>query len=113
MQHSATVVDRGSGPDASRAICPRRSERVRLSAVVVLRLPGSKHSRVNVHDLSLHGCRIDFVQRPRIEDRVWVKLGDFEPLEAQVCWVQGCTGGVAFERPLHPAVFDVLIERIG
>ena len=34
-----------------------------------------------------------------------------EPLGAEVAWVQGANAGLRFQRPLHPAVFDQLMDR--
>ena len=95
------------GPDA------RKSKRVTTNAEITLRRRGHSNFRVNVYDLSRHGCKIDFVERPRTKDRVWVKFNDLEALEALVRWVDGFTGGVEFEKPLHPAVFDLLLKRMG
>jgi hypothetical protein len=34
-------------------------------------------------------------------------------LQAEVCWVDGFIVGLKFERPLHRAVFDLLLARMG
>jgi hypothetical protein len=34
-----------------------------------------------------------------------------EALESLVCWVDGFTAGVEFQKPLHPAVFAMLVTR--
>ncbi len=91
---------------------PRRCERVPLAAEVFLRRAGQPNYAVVIHDLSIHGCKLDFVQRPRLHDRIWIRLGGIEPIEADVCWVDGFVGGVEFHRPLHPAVFDLLLRRM-
>ena len=88
---------------------PRRSERHVLDAEVSLRRPGQLSYRVAVFDASLHGCRIEFVERPALAEHLWVKFDGLQPLEAEVCWVQGFTAGVSFLQPIHPAVFDRLI----
>ena len=54
---------------------------------------------------------MDFVEKPRLDDRVWVKFDGLEALEGRVCWVDGFTGGVEFEKPIHPAVFETLIAK--
>lgn len=82
-----------------------------LDAEVTLRRPGHNNFPVRVYDASAHGCRIEFVERPRVHDRVWVKFPGLEALEATVCWVQGFVGGVEFEKPIHTAVFDALIAK--
>jgi hypothetical protein len=43
---------------------------------------------------------------------VLVKFDGLEALEAEVCWVEEFTAGLRFEKPMHPAVFDLLVERL-
>lgn len=90
----------------------RRSERTVLDATVSLRRSGQLNYRVRVFDASLHGCRVEFVERPTLDEQLWVKFDGLQPLEAEVCWIDGFTAGVNFVRPIHPAVFDVLIARL-
>jgi hypothetical protein len=92
---------------------PRRSERIALSADVTLRRFGHASFRVTVADASPEGCKVELVERPSDGERVLVKFEGLEPLEAKVCWVEGYTAGVRFVRPVHPAVFDLLVERLG
>ena len=87
----------------------RRSERVALNANVSLRRSGQLNYRVRVFDASLHGCRVEFVERPNVEEQLWVRFDGLQPLEAEVCWVDGFIGGVNFLQPIHPAVFDRLV----
>jgi PilZ domain-containing protein len=88
----------------------RRSERVALNASVSLRRSGQLNYRVRIFDASLHGCRVEFVDRPKLDEQLWVKFDGLQPLEAQVCWVEGFTVGVNFVQPIHPAVFDRLVR---
>jgi hypothetical protein len=46
-----------------------------------------------------------------IEERVWLKFDGLEALESDVCWLEGSTLGVEFSRPLHSAVFNMLVDR--
>ena len=92
---------------------PRRSSRTAVDAEVILRRPGQLSFRVRVHDVSPTGCKIEFVERPKLDDRVWIKFDGLEALEASVCWVDGFVAGVALEKPIHPAVFDLLVRKLG
>jgi len=92
---------------------PRRSIRVPLTADVSLRRSGQLHYQVKVLDLSPHGCRIEFIERPALEEQMWVRFDGLQALEAEVCWVDGFVGGLNFFRPIHPAVFDQLLSRLG
>ena len=90
----------------------RRSERVALAAEVSLRRHGQSSYRVQIFDASLHGCRIEFVERPRLDEQLWVKFDGLQPLEAEVCWIEGFNAGVNFVQPIHPAVFDRLVAGL-
>ena len=96
--------------------CPqsteRRSERVPLNASVSLRRSGQLNYRVRIFNASLHGCRVEFVERPKLDEQLWVKFDGLQPLEAEVCWVEGFTAGVKFAQPIHPAVFDNLVSAL-
>lgn len=90
----------------------RKSERVALNAEIVMRRAGFNNYLVTVHDLSLKGCKVSFVDRPNLDEKVWVKIEGIEALEGVVCWVKGTEAGVEFERSIHPAVFKMLAERL-
>jgi hypothetical protein len=90
----------------------RRSERVSLDALVCLRRSGQLNYRVRVFDASLHGCRVEFVDRPKLDEQLWVRFDGLQPIEAEVCWMQGFTAGVNFIQPIHPAVFESLMARL-
>ena len=68
--------------------------------------------RVRVYDLSPEGCRAEFVERPGIGEQLWVKFDGMEALEAKVRWIVGAKAGLKFVRPLHAAVFDLLIAKL-
>ena len=91
---------------------PRRSERLPISADVALRRPGHFTYRVRVVDASPDGCKVEFVERPQVGERLSIKFDGLEILEARVRWVEGFAAGLNFSRPIHPAVFDLLIERL-
>lgn len=103
------VFESEEGP---RQHWPRVSERVSLTADVSLRRLGQANFRVAVTDLSPQGCRVELVDRPRIDEHVLVKFEGLEVLEAEVCWIDGYAAGLRFERPIHTAVFDLLLDRL-
>lgn len=85
---------------------PRGNDRVPLSVEVTIRRAGFHGFRVRAFDLSPAGCKIEFVERPSIGERVWIKFDNLEALEAEVRWIDGHIGGVQFARPLYGAVFE-------
>jgi len=68
--------------------------------------------RVRIYDLSPEGCKAEFVERPSIGEQLWVKFDGIEALEAKVRWIVGAKAGLKFARPLHAAVFDLLIAKL-
>ena len=99
-------------PNASPQPRQRKSARVPLQADVQLRRSGQHHYVVNVFDISLEGCKLEFVERPRLDETVWVKFEGYDAIQSTVCWVEGHTVGVEFERPIHPSIFEMMIERL-
>jgi hypothetical protein len=110
--------DGRAGIDFSPAERPREKverqvQRVPVDADVILRLRSRPSYRVPVRDLSTDGCQIEFAERPREGDVVWIKFDTLESLEARVIWVERSTAGLRFDNPIHPTVFEMLLERLG
>lgn len=95
-----------------REIKPRNAQRIELSADLSLRRVGRQQYRVRVFDISPEGCKVEFIERPRLDELVWVKFEGLEAIEAAVCWVDGFYGGLKFLRPIYPSVFDLLLARL-
>ena len=91
----------------------RRSARIEVPGEVALRVTGKATYRVRIHDLSTDGCKVELVERPNVGDKMHVKFEGLETLDADVCWVVGHTAGLKFEHSIHPAVFGLLLERVG
>jgi hypothetical protein len=91
----------------------RRAKRVAVNAEVSLRRSGQNLYRVRVYDASSCGCRLEFVERPQLEERVWIKFEGLSSVEGVVCWVEGFVAGIEFVPAIHPAVFDSLVPRLG
>ena len=104
--------DLDGGSDKPRTQAPRKSERVSIAATVNLRRRGHHNFTVKVFDLSREGCKIEFMERPQLEETVWVKFEGLEGIEATVCWIAGTEAGVEFVRPIHSAVFAMLVGRL-
>ena len=109
---NAGLVFKPEEPEAKRQQHPRSSERTALSAEVVIRRLGKANFRVRVFDLSPQGCKVELIELPGIGEHVLVKFAGLEVLEAEVCWVESNCAGVRFEKVIHPAVFDLMVERM-
>jgi len=99
-------------PDAAPAPVPRRHDRIDVEADVTLRRAGKLGFRVRLFDLSPAGCKAEFVDRPELGEQVRVKFESMESLEGSICWVAGAKAGIRFARPIHDAVFSLLLERL-
>ena len=103
-------LDSGFGNPRPQAA--RKSARVSTSALVKMRRRGQQSLTVKVFDLSPEGCKLEFFEKPKLDESVWIKFEGLEILEATVCWVEERSAGVEFNRPIHVAVFDVLVSRL-
>jgi hypothetical protein len=101
-----------NGIPTSRDRSERQAARTAVNAEVLLRRPGQNHYRVRAYDASPFGCKLEFVERPELDERVWVKFDGLGAIEGQVCWVEGFVVGVQYARSMHPAVFDALVPRL-
>ncbi|MDQ3079639.1 MAG: PilZ domain-containing protein [Pseudomonadota bacterium] len=91
---------------------PRQDRRVSLNAEFLLRRSGKKNYYVCTTDVSPSGCSVEFVDRPAVGERHWVKFDGLDGLEAEVRWVSGFKAGLQFVRPIYPAVFELLLARL-
>ncbi len=60
-------------------------------------------------DVSRFGCKAEFIERPALYERVWIKFDGLDLIEAIVCWVEESNLGLMYKNPIHPAVFDMLL----
>lgn len=91
---------------------PRHSERASISAEVQLRRSGELNFTVEAYDLSEQGCKLEFVERPRLGETVWVKFPGLEALESKVRWTHRAAVGLQFSRPMDPRVLQHLLQRL-
>jgi hypothetical protein len=101
-----------SGDVPEKSEKPRTYERIEVAAELSLRREGRQHYRARLFDLTPNGCKVEFIERPRPGDTLWAKFDGIDALESVARWVDGFYGGLEFVRPIHPAVFALLIARI-
>jgi hypothetical protein len=100
-------------PDQLPNTCRERAaERLPIAAQMSLRRSGRLGYPVRTSDLSVLGCKCEFVERPSIGERVWVKFAGLQAIAADVCWLADSNVGLQFRNPIHPAVFEVLLHRL-
>ena len=99
-------------PEAPKEV-PRNGDRRVSACEAQLRRLGNPTFSVGVRDVSPTGCKVDLVERPSVGEVMQIKLPGLEALDARVAWIEGYIAGLKFDRAIHPAVFDMLMTRIG
>ena len=90
----------------------RRAARLEVPGAVGLKVLGRNTFRVRIFDLSTDGCKVELVERPTSGDTMLVKFDGIEVMDAEVAWVEGHVAGLKFVNPIHPAVLDLLMDRL-
>ena len=70
-------------------------------------------SSIQILDLSVDGFRATTHLQLEKGSDVWLRLPGLEPYQAKVMWAKGNFVGCAFERPLHPAVLEMIVKKTG
>lgn len=89
----------------------RRAERTAFECSVQFR-SGTRRANVMVRDISRLGARISGVFLVHEDDRLFVKLGNLEPIEARVAWVSDFEFGCEFLRPLNEVILETITGRL-
>jgi len=89
----------------------RVSKRVPIEVSAGLRQRGAAGVSVQVMDLSTHGFRVMTHLELAEGSDVWLRLPGLEACHATVAWTKGNYVGCRFERPLHPAVLDMIVRK--
>jgi len=100
-------------PIVRRPRNPRKSQRVPVDLGAGLRQRGASGVSVRVLDLSPEGFRAATHLELTEGSDVWLRLPGLEPCHAKVAWSEGHYIGCSFERPLHPAVVDMIVRKSG
>lgn len=90
----------------------RKSERVPIELGAGLRQRGGSGVSIQIVDLSVSGFRASTHLDLEPGTDVWLRLPGLEAYQAKVAWTKGQYVGCAFERPLHPAVLDMIVRKI-
>lgn len=99
--------------DRDKRYWPRKHDRTPIEAEVMMRRLGKLRYRVRVYDVSPSGCRVELVDKPKVDEKVMIKFDGLEAMHCEVCWVSGPSAGLNFEHKIHPAVFGLLLHRMG
>ena len=100
-----------TGAKPSQSLTSRKSERVSLELGAGLRQRGGTGVTIQIVDLSTDGFRASTHLQMEKGTDVWLRLPGLEPFHAKVMWSKGAFIGCAFERPLHPAVLEMIVKK--
>ena len=89
----------------------RKSERVPVEFPAALRQRGASGVSVQIMDLSTDGFRVATHLELAPGTDVWLRLPGLEPCHARVRWSDGPYVGCAFDRPLHSAVLQMMVQK--
>ena len=92
---------------------PRLAERVEVSFGAALRQRGASGVSVQIADLSTTGFRVATHLELEPGTDVWLRLPGLEPCHARAVWSRGHYVGCEFLRPLHPAVLQMIVRKVG
>jgi hypothetical protein len=87
----------------------RGAQRIPVSLPAGFRQSMGSGISVQIMDLSTDGFRTETHLDLEPGAKIWVRLPGLESTPATVAWVRGYAIGCAFERPLHPAVLDLIV----
>ncbi len=88
----------------------RAAERRAVQIGIKVRRPGETWFSSRIADLSVTGFRLQSFMKLRPGDELWLMLPGFEGRRARVLWTRGHESGCTFERPLHPAILDHVVQ---
>jgi hypothetical protein len=92
-------------------LATRKSERVPVKLNARMKRFGRGSFLVSVTDLSVTGCKVEYCDRPEVEETVAVGFEGLGSIEAKVRWISGTECGLDFACPFHPAVLELLLQR--
>lgn len=91
----------------------RRDARTAVKVPADLRSPLQPYGPVAVLDLSRTGVRLEGCGLCDVRVRTLIRLPTLATLPITMVWHRHDQYGFRFERPLHPAVLDLLVARHG
>jgi hypothetical protein len=111
IEHGAVQIRGELSRQPDGGVAARKSTRVPVALGAGLRQRGSGSVSVEVVDLSVDGFRAQCYLEVQKGDDVWLRLPGLEAYCAKIVWTEGTLIGCAFDRPLHPAVLEMIVKR--
>ncbi len=111
MLHYSNPVDITGELSTERGPEGRKAARAHVEIGAGLRQRGASAVTAQIIDLSTHGFRASTHLDLQLGSDVWLKLPGLEAMHAKVAWTNSHFVGCAFERPLHPAVLQMIVRK--
>lgn len=90
----------------------RQSARADVRCDIDFKRAGDARYRVELFNLSVHGCCLSPPVRLRHGERLSLRLPKLAAIPARVVWAEGWRAGVRFDQSFHVAVFDHVARRL-
>ncbi|MEQ7873927.1 PilZ domain-containing protein [Sphingomonas sp. ASV193] len=90
----------------------RQSGRVAMRCELEFRKHGGSRYPVDIFDISPEGARISPPVRVEAGQQVWLKVPGMDAIHGRIAWMRDWQAGVEFDNPFHPAVFQLIVERL-
>jgi len=97
----------------SQSPARRGNARELTGGTILLKRLGRPDAHLHLQDISAGGFQIFHTESMQPNDHVVTRLPGLEPIGATVAWAEEGRAGLRFDRALHPAVFELLLTRIG
>ena len=111
LQFSSNPVQLTGELATAQSANARKAERTHVELGAGLRQRGASGVTVAILDLSTHGFRASTHLDLQPGADVWLKINGLEAMHAKVAWANAHYIGCSFERPLHPAVLQMVVSR--
>lgn len=89
----------------------RRDSRSPVEIIAELFVSESVRFKVEVHDLSSSGFRIETANHIPLDRLVYLRIPGLQSLQARIAWNDRENYGCSFSKPLHSATCDHLAMR--
>ncbi|MDE2406085.1 MAG: PilZ domain-containing protein [Sphingomonadales bacterium] len=93
----------------SKVVTRRGESRVAWDLPIRYR-QGSKRVSLLLQNLTQRGARVEGLGGMQVGDMAMVQLPTLAPKAARIVWTRGDAAGIAFERPLHPSIFNTIVN---
>ncbi len=89
----------------------RARSRGQIAVAVDVRVPCGVRTKGNLIDLSETGFRLECMTILEKDRSFFLTIPTFAQLEARIAWKSDWTYGCEFAQPLHPAIYQHILDK--